>query len=162
MIKLIPILDELNLQLIWQCGKNSADRLKSEVDKTGNKHVHLHPFIKRMDLAYAASDVVISRAGALSVSEIMTLKKPAILIPSPNVAEDHQTKNARALTDQGAAILLEDDAADDKITDLLKELISGDQRMADMKSRLEGIYSNVNAAMEIAEEIEVLISDGTN
>ena len=162
MIKLMPVLDELNLQLIWQCGKNSADRLTHEVEDSGYDHVHLYPFIKRMDLAYAASDIIISRAGALSVSEIMTLKKPAILIPSPNVAEDHQTKNAKALTEQGAAILLEDKLAEENILPLITELVSNDQRLEEIKMRLEGVYSNTNAAMDIANEIEDLIGDGTN
>ena len=109
--ELIPHLDEYNLQIIWQCGKNSQERLEEEVRTLGNVHIHLHPFINRMDLAYAAADLIVSRAGALSVSEIMTLKKLAVLIPSPNVAEDHQTKNAQALTEQGAALLLTDGEA---------------------------------------------------
>ena len=160
MMNLLPVLDELNLQVIWQCGINSADKLTHKVEDSGFDDVHLLPFIKRMDLAYAAADIVISRAGALSVSEIMTLKKPAILIPSPNVAEDHQTKNARALTDQGAAILLEDKDAPEKILGLITELVSNDQRILEIKTRLEGVYSNANSAMDIAKEIESLINDG--
>ena len=156
MLALMEVLDELKVQLIWQCGKFQATELNEAVSKKGHAEVKLHPFINRMDLAYAAADLVISRSGALAVSEIMTLKKPSILIPSPNVAEDHQTKNAKALTEQGAAILLPDAEAKDKIVDLVRELLSSDQRVEELKSRLDGVFSNANAANDIASEIKKL------
>lgn len=91
------------VQVIWQCGKFYYDEYK-KYDEL--EHVQVYQFINKMDLAYAASDIIISRAGASSVSELCIVGKPVIFIPSPNVAEDHQTKNAKAIADQHGAILL--------------------------------------------------------
>ena len=156
MLRLMDLMEELNIQLIWQCGRSQAGELQEEVKSRGNENVKLQAFIKRMDLAYAAADLVISRSGALAVSEIMTLKKASVLIPSPNVAEDHQTKNAKALTDQGAAILLEDANAEERIMDLVRDLMTSEQKMEELKSRLDGVFSNANAAGDIAAEVEKL------
>mgnify|MGYP000741897991 CR=1 FL=1 len=94
---------ELGIQLIWQCGKLYYQEYKIYND---TKDVQVHAFLNRMDMAYAASDIIISRAGASSVSELCIIGKPVIFIPSPNVAEDHQTKNAKSITDRHGAILL--------------------------------------------------------
>lgn len=91
------------VQVIWQCGKLYYDEYKKYDDL---QHVQVHQFLNRMDLAYAAADIIVSRAGASSVSELCIVGKPVIFIPSPNVAEDHQTKNAKAIADQHGAILL--------------------------------------------------------
>ncbi len=99
------------IQLIWQTGKNFGNR--GPLAAKGLKGVVVTPFISDMASAYRAADVVISRAGAGSISELQNLGKPAILVPSPNVAEDHQTHNARALSDRGAAILVTDVEQDD-------------------------------------------------
>ncbi|MEY4928081.1 MAG: undecaprenyldiphospho-muramoylpentapeptide beta-N-acetylglucosaminyltransferase [Bacteroidota bacterium] len=96
-----------DIQVLWQTGKNNLDSyLKQPVAKLPN--VKILPFLAKMDLAYAAADVVISRAGALSISELCLVGKPVILVPSPNVTDDHQTKNAEALVAQNAAILIKD------------------------------------------------------
>lgn len=95
-----------NVQLIWQCGKLYFEEYK-KYDTL--KNVQVHQFINRMDLAYAASDIIISRAGASSVSELCIVGKPVIFVPSPNVAEDHQTKNAKSIADKHAAILLKEE-----------------------------------------------------
>ena len=87
---------------MWQCGKLYADDYNKY---NSNKDVQVHAFLNRMDLAYAAADVVISRAGASSVSELCVVGKPVIFIPSPNVSEDHQTKNAMAISEKNAALL---------------------------------------------------------
>jgi UDP-N-acetylmuramate--alanine ligase len=101
-----------DIQLIWQTGRSFADEAKRQAERIGDRQVWAADFITRMDYAYAAADLVISRAGAGTISELCLLAKPAILVPSPNVAEDHQTKNAMALTSKGAAILVADkDAA---------------------------------------------------
>jgi UDP-N-acetylglucosamine--N-acetylmuramyl-(pentapeptide) pyrophosphoryl-undecaprenol N-acetylglucosamine transferase len=94
-----------DVQLIWQCGKLYFEEYKKHNDL---KHVQVYQFINRMDFAYAASDIIISRAGASSVSELCIVGKPVIFIPSPNVAEDHQTKNAKSISDKHAAILLKE------------------------------------------------------
>tara|TARA_B110000902_G_scaffold97108_1_gene114844 strand:+ start:8499 stop:9590 length:1092 start_codon:yes stop_codon:yes gene_type:complete len=96
---------EQEVQVIWQCGKLYFDDYKKHNDL---ECVQVHQFINRMDLAYAASDIIISRAGASSVSELCIVGKPVIFIPSPNVAEDHQTKNAKSIVDKHGAILLKE------------------------------------------------------
>ena len=93
------------VQIIWQCGKLYFDEYKKHNEL---ENIQVHQFINRMDLAYAASDIIISRAGASSVSELCIVGKPVIFIPSPNVAEDHQTKNAKSIVDRHAAILLKE------------------------------------------------------
>ena len=106
--------DRDNLQVLWQCGKFYEYEYSScETSKLPN--VHIRAFIDRMDLLYAAADVLISRAGALSISELCLIGKPVILVPSPNVAEDHQTKNALALVEKGAARLVRDAEAIEKM-----------------------------------------------
>lgn len=102
------------LQVLWQCGK-FYELQYAECDTAQLPNVHLRAFIDRMDLLYAVADVVISRAGALSISELCLVGKPAILVPSPNVAEDHQTKNALALVEKGAARLVRDADAEEKM-----------------------------------------------
>lgn len=99
------------LQFIWQTGKNYYDAIHSNVIFSSDPDVRIFPFIGRMDLAYNAADMVISRAGAIAISELCIMGKPLILIPSPNVAEDHQTRNAQALVQKEAAILLKDSEA---------------------------------------------------
>jgi UDP-N-acetylglucosamine--N-acetylmuramyl-(pentapeptide) pyrophosphoryl-undecaprenol N-acetylglucosamine transferase len=98
---------EKNLQVLWQCGKSYDAKLQQNSSEMP-ANLKVLPFIQRMDLAYALADVIISRAGALSVSELALVGKPSILVPSPNVAEDHQTKNALSLVDQQAALLIKD------------------------------------------------------
>ncbi len=100
-------------QIIWQCGNIYYDKLKNQIKK--NKGLVLLPFIEDMADAYAAADLIISRAGAMSVSEIMNLRKPSILVPSPNVADNHQTFNARSLADYSAAITLPDHLLNEKL-----------------------------------------------
>lgn len=95
-------------QYIWQCGKHYVEQLKSKVSEKENPNIKLFAFISRMDAAYSAADVIVSRAGALSVSELCLVGKPVILVPSPNVSEDHQTKNAMSLVNANAAIMVKD------------------------------------------------------
>ncbi len=101
------------MQLLWQCGKSYIEDATKSLQGFGGegKNVFVTDFIRRMDYAYAVADLVISRAGASSISELCMLGKPSILVPSPNVAEDHQTKNAQALVDDNAALLIPDDDA---------------------------------------------------
>ncbi len=91
-------LDRDDLQVIWQCGKNTFGELEKQVSASGLKNIKVMPFISKMEQAYGAADLIISRAGAISISELCVIGKPVILVPSPNVAEDHQTKNAEALS----------------------------------------------------------------
>lgn len=101
----MAVFKEKDIQVIWQCGKTFEAKMNNEI--LANQ-IKLLAFIQRMDLAYALADIIISRAGALSVSELALVGKPCILVPSPNVAEDHQTKNAMSLVNQNAALLVKD------------------------------------------------------
>ena len=116
------------VQWLWQCGKYYYDNIHAELIKAKQSplkgNIHLHSFIDRMDLAYSAADIVISRAGAIAISELYAAGKPVILIPSPNVAEDHQMKNAKALVEKKAALLLRDDEVYEKLGETLSGLIA--------------------------------------
>ena len=122
------------IQVIWQTGKAFADRAKAVAK--GLKGVVVTPFISDMPAAYAAATVVASRAGAGSISELELLGLPAVLVPSPNVAEDHQTKNALALAERGAAILIPDSEAQQKLTDTLISLIGNPEKLRSMQSAI--------------------------
>ncbi|MBT8320247.1 MAG: undecaprenyldiphospho-muramoylpentapeptide beta-N-acetylglucosaminyltransferase, partial [Eudoraea sp.] len=104
----LPLFEEIEVQLLWQCGKGYFD----QYERYTNPAVKVLDFVNRMDLAYAAADVIISRAGASSVSELCIVGKPVIFIPSPNVAEDHQTKNAMALVARSAALMAKEEELD--------------------------------------------------
>ena len=112
-----------NVQVLWQCGGYYYENLKTQWEGKLPENVKLLAFLKRMDLAYAAADIVVARAGAGTISELCLLEKAAVLIPSPNVAEDHQTKNARALVDKGAAVMLKDNEAEEKLETILAGLL---------------------------------------
>lgn len=140
------------IQLIWQCGKLYYE----EYSPHAKEDVKMLAFIDRMDLAYAASDVVISRAGASSVSELCIVGKPVIFIPSPNVAEDHQTKNAKAIADKGAAILLRESELESKFQSVFSELINNPERMKQLGDAIKK-EARANATKDIADEVEALI-----
>ncbi len=141
-----------NIQVLWQCGKFYEELYK---DKT-NGTVKVHPFLNRMDLAYAASDFIISRAGALSVSELCLVGKPAIFIPSPNVSEDHQTKNAMAIASKEAAILLKESELDKKFKTTFSELVSSEELQEKLSANIKKL-AKPNATKLIVEEIKKLL-----
>lgn len=128
-------LADQGIQVIWQTGKNFGDRGLTAVK--GLKGVVVTKFITDMAAAYAAADLVVSRAGAGSISELELLSKPCILVPSPNVAEDHQTKNARALADHNAAVLVPDSEARERLVDTAVTLITDKKRLADMAANIK-------------------------
>ncbi|TVR41821.1 MAG: undecaprenyldiphospho-muramoylpentapeptide beta-N-acetylglucosaminyltransferase [Bacteroidia bacterium] len=138
-----------DIQLIWQTGVHFIDQAKEAIKSLPEAHLYVATFIDRMDYAYAAADVVVSRAGAIAVSEICLVRKPAILIPSPNVAEDHQTKNAMALVTHHAAIHIKDDEAQDKLGEEVVNLIFDDEKKHRLKEKMAGM-SYRNAADRIA------------
>ncbi|MDE6273224.1 MAG: undecaprenyldiphospho-muramoylpentapeptide beta-N-acetylglucosaminyltransferase [Muribaculaceae bacterium] len=143
-------LNEAGLQVIWQTGKSFIDRAKAAAK--GMKGVVVTPFISDMASAYAAASVVASRAGAGSISELEVLGKPCVLVPSPNVAEDHQTKNARALSDRGAAILVADADARTQLVDTLLQLASDPERLEEMKKEISKM-ALPSADDKIADEV---------
>ncbi len=153
----IQQLVDAGYQLIWQTGKTFGERAKAAVEKFKDSGVVTFPFIDRMDMAYAMSDVVVSRAGAISVSELCLAAKPVIFIPSPNVAEDHQTKNAKALTDKKAAIMVSDaDSRNQLIAQALALL--GDKAQQSLLASNISKFSHPDAAEVIAREVLKLIA----
>ena len=140
-------LKEANINLIWQTGKNF-----DKANKIQHPTFNIQHFIYEMDLAYAAADLVISRAGALSIAELAQVAKPVILVPSPNVAEDHQTKNAMALVNVNAAILVKDiDAKNNLITETLN-LINDSNKQVDLVKNISN-FALPNAAELIVDEV---------
>lgn len=145
------------IQVIWQCGKFYYDEMKAKLAAiSNNDNIKLYQFLKEMDLAYAAADVVISRAGALSVSELSIAGKPTVFVPSPNVAEDHQTKNAKAMVDNNAAILVKDVDAREQLIKSALELLNNSDRQAELSKNILAL-AKPNAAEEIVDEIVELI-----
>ncbi len=158
-----------DVQFIWQTGKIYIDQVRETITTaTGevvrNPHISTIPnlyvtdFIKDMANAYAAADLVISRAGAGSISEFCLLHKPVILVPSPNVAEDHQTKNALALADKNAAIYVKDIEAKDKLLPIALETISNPQKLKDLSENIAKL-ALPNSATVIAKEVLKLITN---
>ena len=141
------------IQVFWQCGKLYFEEYKKYNDK---ENVQVVAFIDRMDLIYAAADFVISRAGASSVSELCLVGKPTIFIPSPNVAEDHQTKNAKAIVDKKGAILLKESELDDKFETTFSELISNESHQKELSQNIKKL-AKPNATKDIVEQIIKLI-----
>ena len=118
--KSLPLFEKLDIQVLWQCGKLYYEEYK----KYNSENIKVLQFIDRMDFAYAGADIIISRAGASSVSEFCLVGKPVIFIPSPNVAEDHQTKNAQAITKKDGAILITEKELDTTFKDTFQRLIN--------------------------------------
>lgn len=147
---------ESKIQVIWQTGKGYYDSYMEKLKHRDLSMLRVKDFLREMDLAYAAADVVISRSGALSVSELCVANKPCILVPSPNVAEDHQTKNAQALVDRDAAIMITDKEAGAKLVDEALKLIFSDTRKETLRSNIAKL-AKPNATRDIVNEIEKLI-----
>ncbi|SFC79978.1 UDP-N-acetylglucosamine--N-acetylmuramyl-(pentapeptide) pyrophosphoryl-undecaprenol N-acetylglucosamine transferase [Flexibacter flexilis DSM 6793] len=137
-------------QVIWQTGKHFSERAKAAAQ--AYESVKVFDFINRMDLAYSAADVVVSRAGALSVSELCLVRKPAILVPSPNVAEDHQTKNAMALVSRKAALMVTDAAARQELVGKVLDLLQNTALQQELKQNIATL-GRPDAASQIADEV---------
>lgn len=152
----LELIANSNIQLLWQTGKGFAAKASESVKKYTNKGIVTMPFITTMDLAYAVADVVVSRAGALSVSELCLTHKPSILVPSPNVAEDHQTKNAMALVNENAAILVKDVHAKNELIPELIRLVNNSATQEQLKQNIKSL-AKPNAASQIADEVIKLI-----
>lgn len=143
---------EANVNLIWQTGKNfdKADNIQLPI--AIGTTFNIQHFIYEMDMAYAAADVVISRAGALSIAELAQVAKPVILVPSPNVAEDHQTKNAMALVNKNAAILVKDIDAKNNLVSETLNLITNENKQAELVNQIK-TFAMPNAAELIVDEV---------
>ncbi|WP_374163252.1 undecaprenyldiphospho-muramoylpentapeptide beta-N-acetylglucosaminyltransferase [Arcticibacter sp. MXS-1] len=141
-----------DVQVIWQTGKYYYQSVKEEIGDTAGPSVKITEFLNRMDLAYAAADVIVARAGAGTIAELCVVKKPVILVPSPNVAEDHQTKNALSLVNKGAAILVKDDRAEKELADVVLGLLKDTSKCEEL-SRTIGALALPDADEVIAREV---------
>jgi UDP-N-acetylglucosamine--N-acetylmuramyl-(pentapeptide) pyrophosphoryl-undecaprenol N-acetylglucosamine transferase len=149
--ELNSILDQ-NVQIIWQCGKLYFDEYKKYV----SENVRVVAFIEKMSLVYAASDVIISRAGASSVSELCMVGKPVVFIPSPNVAEDHQTKNAKAIVEKNGAIMIKESELDTLFALVFKELLLDTNKQNELSKNIKQL-ARPEATEKIVDEIVKLI-----
>ncbi|MDH6359199.1 undecaprenyldiphospho-muramoylpentapeptide beta-N-acetylglucosaminyltransferase [Parabacteroides sp. PF5-9] len=144
------------IQLIWQTGRYYFEEAQNALKENNSTAVWCSDFISRMDYAYAAADLVVSRAGAGSISELCLLKKPVILVPSPNVSEDHQTKNALALVHKDAALMIPDKGAEKHLVATALNVIENNKRL-DLLSRNVYLLAHKASAERIVDEIVQLI-----
>ncbi|HQF47859.1 MAG TPA: glycosyltransferase, partial [Flavobacterium alvei] len=142
----------LDVQVIWQCGKLYFEDYKKYKSNT----VQVLDFIDRMDLVYAAADIVISRAGASSVSELCIVGKPVIFIPSPNVAEDHQTKNAKSIVDKKGALMLKESELESQFSIVFEALLKDSGKQELLSKNIKQL-ALPNATKQIVDEIVKLI-----
>lgn len=152
-------LDEIkksDVQIIWQTGKYYFENAKKEAEKLQNLPIYITDFISEMNYAYSVADLVISRAGAGSISEFCLLGKPVILVPSPNVAEDHQTKNALALVDKNAAILIKDSESEEKLIATALDVVHDENQLQTLCENISKLAQH-DSAKRIAEKIFEII-----
>jgi UDP-N-acetylglucosamine--N-acetylmuramyl-(pentapeptide) pyrophosphoryl-undecaprenol N-acetylglucosamine transferase len=152
----LKLFKEKNIQIIWQTGKNFASKAAEAVKGIQSNGIKTYDFIQRMDFAFAAADVIISRAGASSVSELSLIGKPAILVPSPNVAEDHQTKNAMALVNKNAAILIPDSEATTVLVNQTIQLLENDELKKSLSNNIKTLAVD-DSAEKIAQVVYSLL-----
>jgi UDP-N-acetylglucosamine--N-acetylmuramyl-(pentapeptide) pyrophosphoryl-undecaprenol N-acetylglucosamine transferase len=150
-LNLKKLLDNDSIQLIWQVGKLYIDRYIS-LEKEYISKLKILPFIDKMDLAYNAADIVVCRAGALTISELSLAGKAAILVPSPNVAEDHQTKNAMSLVKEKAAMTIKDDEIDEILGNEILKLFNNNKKIEELEKNIKKL-SKPNSANEIAKVV---------
>lgn len=156
-LKEINQLIESRVQVIWQTGKMYYQSVRDQVTDKNLANIRISDFVTKMDLAYAAADLVISRAGALSISELCLAKRAAILVPSPNVAEDHQTSNAMALVNRDAAVLVKDNEARERLIAEALMLLNNDSRRVKLSGNIAAL-GKPDAAIDIVKEIEMIIA----
>ena len=148
----LDLLIRKKIQVIWQTGKYYYERALEEAAQYNSKNIHVYPFINRMDFAYSVADAIISRAGAGTISELCLVGKPVILVPSPNVAEDHQTKNAQALVKNGAAQMVTDKDAPDTLVPQIIRLLEQDEQQVRLRINIKKM-ALPNADEDICNEV---------
>ena len=154
----IELIGKSEFQLLWQTGKYYFNDAKTQADASGFKNIKVNDFIVRMDMAYAAADIIVSRAGAGTISELCLVGKPVILVPSPNVAEDHQTKNAMALVNKNAALMVKDSEANEKLIDTTLNLLDDENKMMELSVNIKAMALRDSAKI-IAEEVMKLYKE---
>jgi len=157
-VKQYDLLANASVQIIWQTGSYYYEQIMEFAGSKSSDNIHIHAFISRMDLAYSVADLVISRAGAGTISELCIVAKPAILVPSPNVAEDHQTKNAMALVKKDAALWIPDSDAMEKLADLALDTINKPEILNKLSINSNKL-AMAHADKAIAEEVLKLMHD---
>jgi len=143
---------ENKLNLIWQTGRSYQEKGTERVKEKAVKGINAYTFIKEIDKAYAAADIIISRAGAIAISELCCIGKPTILVPSPNVSEDHQTKNAQAVVNKKAARMVKDNEVASKLVNCLSQLIEDEGLQEELSENIKSL-AVINAADSIADEV---------
>ena len=151
-VAFLDLLSKENVQVIWQCGSFYIDKLRLELEGKLPANVKMMAFLQKMDYAYAAADVIISRAGAGTISELCVVGKPVILVPSPNVAEDHQTKNAMALVNKKAALLVKDLEATQQLIPTALDLFKNLNQVAQLSENIKKL-AKLDADVQIAEQV---------
>ena len=152
----LEMLAASDVQVVWQTGKFYIDDAKKAFETFACEHIVVTDFVSRMDYAYAIADLVISRAGASSISELCLLAKPAILVPSPNVAEDHQTKNAMALVKHDAAVMIKDAEAREQMIPKALKILQDVQKISSLSKNILNL-AEPNSAGRIADEVKKLL-----
>lgn len=145
-------LSKEDVQVIWQCGSFYIDKLRIELEGKLPANVKMMAFLQKMDYAYAAADLIISRAGAGTISELCVVGKPVILVPSPNVAEDHQTKNAMALVNRQAARLVKDVEATKNLIPTALDLFKNEEQVLQLSENIKAL-GKLDADVQIAEQV---------
>jgi UDP-N-acetylglucosamine--N-acetylmuramyl-(pentapeptide) pyrophosphoryl-undecaprenol N-acetylglucosamine transferase len=154
--KNLELLGEADIDVIWQTGSLYFDSMKEKLEKSNVNNVKINDFITRMDLAYSIADLIISRAGACTISELCIAGKPLILVPSPNVAENHQTKNAMFLADKNAAIIIKDSSAKNELIPKAIQLIADKKTSKTLAENCKKLGIE-NSAERIVDEIYKLL-----
>ena len=144
-----------DVQVIWQSGKIYDDRCREALNSANVENVKQMPFISNMDLAYRAANLVISRAGASSISEIQLLGKASLLVPSPNVAEDHQTKNAMALVNRNAALMIADKDAGHKLVDVMLSTVEDENVLAVLSDNVSKMALRDSAQLIVDKVLQI-------
>lgn len=144
------------VKIVWQTGAFYFDRITEELQETKPENLQIHKFITRMDLAYAVAHLVISRAGAGTISELCLVGKASVLVPSPNVSEDHQTKNAMALVEKNAALMVADSEIEEKLFPLVFEVVNNKKRCQTFSKKIKEL-AKPDATSTIVDEVEKLI-----
>lgn len=145
-------LDRKDVQVLWQCGTSYQQEVEAKVNSSGLKNVRVFPFISKMDLAYGIADVIVSRAGAITISELCLVGKPVILVPSPNVAEDHQTRNAEALVERKAAAMVPDSRAVEDLVEKMLGLLENFEKQKELSDHIKQL-GIADASERIASEV---------
>lgn len=155
-LKNIKAIAESGVQIIWQTGAIYYDRIIAELKDSKPNSLQIHKFIKKMDLAYEVADLVISRAGAGTISELCLVEKASVLVPSPNVSEDHQTKNAMALVNKGAALMVRDNEIDEKLFPVAFEAVKNSEKCKELAGKIKEL-AKPEATKTIVDEVEKLL-----